>query len=330
MKRDPKYKVIVRNIEDRIRSGELKLGDRLPSVNALRIRFNLSRSSIFLAMEELKSRGIVESEPAIGYYVRSTNIEVQEKILLLFNEFNAFKEDLYQSFLSAIKPEVSVDIMYHSYDRRVFETLLREANGKYTSYVLMPGKFRGLAPLLDSIRGNVFLMDHFQDDIRGRYPGVGQDFDRDTYEALVLGLPQIRKYDTLVLVQREAKEPEERYDGIRRFCDEYGFHCLLVPHIHDGELHAGTLYLTANDRELVNLIKLAEAARMEIGQDIGIISYNETPLKEVLLGGITTLSTDFRQMGRTMARLISERHAIPTASVPTLRNPWMLQIRKSL
>ena len=330
MQRDPKYKVIVRFIEDRIRRGELKTGDRLPSVNALRIRFSLSRSSIFLAMEELKSRGIVEAEPAVGYYVRSTNVEVQEKVLLLFNEFNAFKEDLYQSFLSAVNPDVSVDIMYQSYDRRVFETLLKEANGKYTSYVLMPGKFRGLSPLLDSIRGRVFLMDHFQDDIRGRYPGVGQDFEQDTYDALVQGLLHIRKYDTLILVQREPKEPEERYDGIKRFCDEYGFNCLLMPRIREGELRRNTLYLTANDRELVNLIKLAEAAGLEIGNDIGIISYNDTPLKEVLLGGITTLSTDFRQMGRTMAGLISRKVTPSTDPVPTLRNPWMLQIRKSL
>jgi len=184
--------------------------------------------------------------------------------------------------------------------------------------------------LLDSIRGRIFLMDHFQDDIRGRYPGVGQDFDSDTYDALVQGLPHIRKYDTLILVQREAKEPEERYDGIKRFCDEYGFGCLLMPRIHEGELRMGTLYLTANDRELVNLIKLAEAAGLEIGNDIGIISYNDTPLKEVLLGGITTLSTDFRQMGRTMANLISKRLPVQMDSIPTLRNPWMLQIRKSL
>ena len=103
-----------------------------------------------------------------------------------------------------------------------------------------------------------------------------------------------------------------------------------MPRIHEGELRRGTLYLTANDRELVNLIKLAEAAGLGIGNDIGIISYNDTPLKEVLLGGITTLSTDFRQMGRTMASLISKRLPVPMDSIPTLRNPWMLQIRKSL
>ena len=40
-----------------------------------------------------------------------------------------------------------------------------------------------------------------------------------------------------------------------------------MPRIHEGELRRGTLYLTANDRELVNLIKLAEAAGLGIGND---------------------------------------------------------------
>lgn len=328
MQRDPKYKAVVRFVEDRIRSGELGIGDRIPSVNAFRIRFKLSRSSIFLAMDELKSRGIIEAEPAVGYYVRSAQIEVQEKILLLFNEFNAFKEELYLSFLDAIGSDASVDIMFHHYDRRVFETLLREVDGRYTSYVLMPGKFRGLAPMLDRLRGRVFLLDHYQDDLRGRYPAVGQDFDCDTYDALVKGLPQIRKYDTLILVQHEAKEPEERYDGLRRFADEFGFNSLLVPTVGEDDLHRGVVYLTANDRELVNLIKMADRKHMQIGQDFGILSYNDTPLKEVLCGGIATLSTDFRQMGRTMASLIMDTS--PSLTIPTLHNRWLFLPRKSL
>lgn len=328
MQRDPKYKAVVRFVEDRIRSGELGIGDRIPSVNAFRIRFKLSRSSIFLAMDELKSRGIIEAEPAVGYYVRSMHIEVQEKILLLFNELNAFKEELYNAFLEAVGADATVDIMFHHYDRRVFETLLREADSRYTSYVLMPGKFRGLSPMLDSIKGRVFLLDHFQDDLRGRYPGVGQDFERDTYDALVTELPRIRKYDTLVLVQHEAKEPEERYDGIRRFADEFGFGSLLIPRVGDGNLLRDALYLTADDRELVSLIKIADRDGLRIGSDFGIISYNDTPLKEVLCGGIATLSTDFRQMGRTMASLIMNPSS--NTAVPTLRNPWLFLPRKSL
>ena len=328
MNRDPKFKTIVHFVEEQIRRGELKLGDQIPSVNAFRIRFNLSRSSIFLAMQELKSRGIIEAEPAVGYYVRSTNIEVQKKILLLFNEFNAFKEDLYLSFLEAIGSKATVDIMYHHYDRGVFETLLREAEGRYTSYVLMPGKFRGLSPVLDRLPGKVFLLDHYQDDIRGRYPSVGQDFERDTHDALLQGLAAIKKYDSLVLIQNEEKEPEERYDGIKRFCKEFGFGNLLLPTINDDILHKGSLYLTPNDRELVSIIKKADAQHLKIGSDIGILSFNDTPLKEVLCGGIATLTTDFRQMGRTLASLVTDYSV--NNGAPTIRNPWMLLQRRSL
>lgn len=328
MQRDPKYKVVVRFVEDQIRSGELKVGDRIPSVNAFRIRFSLSRSSIFLAMQELKSRGIIEAEPAVGYYVQSTNVAVKEKILLLFNELTAFKEELYRSILEGIGDKASVEIMFHHYDRRVFETLLRDAEGRFTSYVLMPGKFRGLSPLLDRLPGRVFLLDHFQDDIRGQYPGVGQDFEQDTYDALIQGLNAIRKYHTLVLVQHDDKEPEERYNGIKRFCEEFGFGSLLLPTIADDTLHKSTLYLTPSDRELVNLIKKAAAQKLTIGSDIGLLSFNDTPLKEVLCGGIAALSTDFPKMGRTMASMLLDANT-PT-NVPTLRNPWVFLPRQSL
>jgi DNA-binding LacI/PurR family transcriptional regulator len=43
-----------------------------------------------------------------------------------------------------------------------------------------------------------------------------------------------------------------------------------------------------------------------IGKDVGIISYNETPLKEILLDGITVISTDHAKMGELAAQLILE------------------------
>jgi DNA-binding LacI/PurR family transcriptional regulator len=39
-------------------------------------------------------------------------------------------------------------------------------------------------------------------------------------------------------------------------------------------------------------------------EDIGIISYNETPLKKFILNGITTISADFDFMGKKAAELV--------------------------
>ena len=61
---------------------------------------------------------------------------------------------------------------------------------------------------------------------------------------------------------------------------------------------------------------------MVLGDDIGIISYNDTPLKDLL--GITVVSTDFDQMGRTTAELILEKR------VDRVKNPFYLTERESL
>ena len=42
----------------------------------------------------------------------------------------------------------------------------------------------------------------------------------------------------------------------------------------------------------------------KIGKDVGLISYNDVPLNAVVLGGLTTISTDFEKMGTTAAEMI--------------------------
>ena len=54
--------------------------------------------------------------------------------------------------------------------------------------------------------------------------------------------------------------------------------------------------------DLVNLVRQIRESTFTLGKDIGIISYNETPLKDLL--GITVISTDFSAMGETAAYMI--------------------------
>jgi len=98
----PKYKQIVSSIEQAILVGQLKKGDRLPSLNAIKLRHELSRDTVLVAFNELKNRGIIHSVVGKGYYVSSENIAVAQKIFVLFDELNSFKEDLYNSFLSEL------------------------------------------------------------------------------------------------------------------------------------------------------------------------------------------------------------------------------------
>lgn len=319
-----KYKLIVSHVIDGIHNGNLKKGDWIPSINEFREKYNLSRDTVFSGLSELKSKGIIDSNPGVGYYITSTNTEFKHKIFLLFNEINIFKEDLYNSFMEAIGDSASVDLYFHNYNRQVFETLINEANYKYTTYILMPGKFEGIEPLLNSLSGKVYLLDHFHPELKGKFSSVAQNFETNTYEALVTGIDRLKKYKHIYMVQKEEKEPAERYDGLCTFCKEFGFAHDYIDTTKGRAIQEGDVFVVVNDRDLLYLLKQAEKQDFIPGTEFGIISYNDTLLKEILAGGITTLSTDFNQMGKTMATLINQK------KIQTIENPWKLTIRKSL
>lgn len=68
------------------------------------------------------------------------------------------------------------------------------------------------------------------------------------------------------------------------------------------ELQDKDIFITIRERDLVNLVKQIRQKNLKLGEDIGIISYNETPLKELL--GITVITTDFKAMGESAAYMI--------------------------
>jgi len=74
--------------------------------------------------------------------------------------------------------------------------------------------------------------------------------------------------------------------------------------------------------DLVVLLGKIKSSNLVVGKNIGIISYNETPWKQFILDGITTISTDFKKMGEMAAQMVLEdgkkQVAVPFAL--TLRN----------
>jgi DNA-binding LacI/PurR family transcriptional regulator len=69
---------------------------------------------------------------------------------------------------------------------------------------------------------------------------------------------------------------------------------------------------------------MAAEQGFDLGAEVGIVSFNDTVLKEVVAGGITTISTDFNRMGETLAEMIMEKRRDQIA------NPATLIRRKSL
>lgn len=61
------------------------------------------------------------------------------------------------------------------------------------------------------------------------------------------------------------------------------------------------------DKELIGISEIATSMGYKIGEDIGLISYNESPINKIILNGLTVLSTDFEQIGELAAKMILEK-----------------------
>jgi DNA-binding LacI/PurR family transcriptional regulator len=84
------------------------------------------------------------------------------------------------------------------------------------------------------------------------------------------------------------------------------------------------VYFTLDDKDLIKLIKKLKQTPYKLGKDVGIISYNDTMLKEILEGGITTISTDFKFMGSHLAKMLKEN------VFDQIENPKKIILRNSL
>ena len=65
-----RYQQLAAELEEKIRIGQCKAGERLPSLRTLHHRTGLSITTIAQAYMELESRGIVEAREKSGYFVR--------------------------------------------------------------------------------------------------------------------------------------------------------------------------------------------------------------------------------------------------------------------
>jgi DNA-binding transcriptional regulator YhcF (GntR family) len=320
----PKYRQIIDSVSSAIVRGVVRKGEKMPSINQICGRYKVSRDTVMFAFNTLKARGIILSQPGKGYYIASTDIHPEEKVFVMFDELNSFKEDLYNSLVNTIKEKASFEIFFHHFNYKVFKNLILESIGYYTSYIIMPANFNNTCGLLNKLpRGKVFIVDRLKPDLN-EFPAVFQDFEQDVYDALNDGISLIKKYRKLVFVNPGGKEPVERVNGFERFCRENNYNFETLKNLDSARPGLYEAWFLISDRDLVHLLKIIKEYKYKLGKKFGIVSFNDTLLKQMLAGGITTISTDFTQMGITLGDMLMYNRS------DKVRNPSKLIVRNSL
>jgi DNA-binding transcriptional regulator YhcF (GntR family) len=320
----PKYKQIISAIEESIRSGDLKKGDQIDSINKIKNYNNLSRDTVLTAFNELKNRGIIRSVVGKGYYVSSEQVDVRQNIFLLFDELNAFKEDLYYAFLDHLGSNIQVDIYFHHFNKTIFNKLISDHIGDYNYYVIMPANFTNTSSVIEQLpQDQVYILDQLHDDLN-QYPAVYQNFESAIYNNLCKALDRITNYQQLILVFSPDRQPIAMRNGFVSFCKNHQMSFEIIEDLKDRDLLKGEVYITPDDKSLLLIIQKMKRQELILAKDIGVISYNDTLLKEIVEGGITTISTDFKAMGKSLAEMIT------TKTAQKIENPNQLIMRNSL
>jgi DNA-binding LacI/PurR family transcriptional regulator len=91
-----------------------------------------------------------------------------------------------------------------------------------------------------------------------------------------------------------------------------------------GTIEKGKVYFTINNTELWAMLKDCIGKKLDPGADVGILSHNDDMVKEIICGGITTYSTDFKRMAEEAASFVTSGKAVKKIM------PTVLIRRKSL
>jgi len=303
-----KFQQLVHAITEAISIGELKVGDSLPSVNQLSKESGFSRDTVFKAYNILKQRNIVESAPQKGYFVASESF----KVFVLLDDFSAFKEQLYQSFRQNLPDSYSVDLLFHHYNPDVFHQLIENSLGRYSMYVVMNIDHKTIDPILEKIDANKLLVLDMGKPENGKLNYLLQDFNTSVKNCLKKGLNLLKKYDELILVYAENKTPHpvEIISAVRNFCNKNQLNFRKVNQVNEADIQKGQAWFVIRESDLVQVIKTCRKNQLELGKDVGIISYNDTPMKQIVGGGITVISVDFNLMGQKAAEFVKNKQKI--------------------
>ena len=311
----PIYRQLIAEIERLIDKGELKEGDCLPSMNELSAELNISKETVKKVYSILRERGLIESMHGKGFFVTAWRESRKLRIFMLFDRLSQYKQTLYDAFVQKIGDKAEITLYIYNQDIETFEEFISQTLDKYDYYIITPHfaldpttQSRALKSMKRIPNRKLIILDNWPRSLQGQYGVVYQDMSNDIYDGLKEALDDLKRYNKLHVVTL----PTSLYGslimaGVERFCADYNINVEFHYEITPDMMKQGGVYLLLNGQLGLGLVEAARTAKMqglEIGKDIGIISYNDSYLSEVILGGLTTVSTDFAQMGRLAAEMV--------------------------
>lgn len=320
-----KHQRIVDGVINAINDKIVRNGEILPSVNALIKELGFARETVAKAYRDLVNKGIIESKNRLGYYVSNVDTDQSIKVALMMCSIDSYQERLYNSFRNTLGENAHLDVFFHHNNIEVCETMLSHVNGKYGMYVICPVTHPKIIKLLEAIPKNKFLMIDRFEPLENEFNYITQEFEQASYKIFENLYKAIIEFDEIIFFCKNASPIEQEIvSSFNKFIKNYKVKGKVVNTYIPGSVKKGKVYFSINNAELWTILKDVKNKKLKLGRDVGILSMNDEPIKELILGGITTFSTDFSSIGKLAAQ-----HVLTHTKVQKVI-PTILYRRKSL
>ncbi|TKG96369.1 GntR family transcriptional regulator [Puteibacter caeruleilacunae] len=312
----PKFRQIIDSINHAIAEKKLNHGDVLPSVNFICKEYKLSRDTVFKAYALLKEQGVIESVPNKGYFVSKET----RRVFLFLDTFKAYKEVLYGQFNKNLAQNTIADVHFHHYNIDVFRKLVQESVGKYSKYIIMPFDHPEVIEILSELPKENLLLIDWNIGAANDNNVLFQDFGQSVYDALEGATHLISKYKEFILLYPEFTDhPIDTLEFFEQYCRDNKINYSIQRNPDELNVSGEKAFFTVSDRMLGKILEQCKSKKLEPGQDVGILSYNETPMKKFIHRGISVISTDFHQLGSKAAEFASSdmklKLCVPTSLI---------------
>lgn len=254
------------------------------------------------------------------------------KILFVFNRLSDFEDQLYKSFLQAIDGKAFVDVYVQPFSPQSalhFDQVIRHKTEQYDVIALLLHAVHLNEDILKTINSipkqKLLLLDKKNPFVRGQYACVYHDFQQGIAEVLASYRHLFLKYQAInIVIEEPSFLQREMAETIRAFTQANAQHCHIYTSFNAAIVRKNEAYLVFSETFLAEILKVCQHKTFTLGKDLGIVSYHETPLKEVLCGGITVLTANHTQLGKSAAELILQQ------SQQHVPNPFVFIQRNSL
>ena len=100
--------------------------------------------------------------------------------------------------------------------------------------------------------------------------------------------------------------PVETLTFFKKFCADFNFNYTIITNPKDFQIEKNQAYISVSDRILGLFLEQCREKNFEPGEEVGILSYNDTPMKKFIYKGISVITTDFKEMGTKGADFVTK------------------------